>query len=178
MPGMKSKKVLSTPWFSVEALAYPKHGITARNPYYRLVEGDGVAILAMTPDEKIIIVRQFRPALNAYSLELPAGGINPGETPLATARRELFEETGYRARTVTALNPHGMYLLAHRSSMKGFSFLAKGCVKDPTFKAKEDIEVLQFTLDEFRKLIFQNKFLQFAGLGTVLLWLWGRQKKF
>jgi len=53
-----------------------------------------VAIVAKDADDRIVLVRQERPAVGAALLELPAGLIEEGEEPLATARRELREETG------------------------------------------------------------------------------------
>jgi ADP-ribose pyrophosphatase len=53
-----------------------------------------VAIVAVDRDETVTLVRQARPAVGTHVLELPAGGIEPGEEPLAAARRELREETG------------------------------------------------------------------------------------
>ncbi len=54
-------------------------------------------ILPVLPSGKIIFIRQYRPAIRRYLLELPAGTLKPGETLLNCARRELIEETGYRA---------------------------------------------------------------------------------
>jgi ADP-ribose pyrophosphatase len=60
-----------------------------------IVEHPGsVAILAVDRQERIILVRQLREPARRQLLELPAGGLEPGEEPLACARRELREETG------------------------------------------------------------------------------------
>jgi ADP-ribose pyrophosphatase len=48
-------------------------------------------------------VRQYRPVVEAYTLELPSGHVDPGETPEAAVRRELVEETGYEARRLELL---------------------------------------------------------------------------
>jgi len=56
------------------------------------------AILALADDGRVLIERQFRYAMQQVYVEIPAGKIDPGETPLQTARRELLEETGYTAR--------------------------------------------------------------------------------
>ena len=55
------------------------------------------AILPLTEKKEILMVKQFRYALGDESLEIPAGKVDPGETPLECARRELIEETGFEA---------------------------------------------------------------------------------
>ncbi len=55
--------------------------------YHCLAQADYVAILAQTPDGLIPIVRQYRPAVEAYTWELPAGLVDPGEDPTETCRR-------------------------------------------------------------------------------------------
>jgi ADP-ribose pyrophosphatase len=59
--------------------------------------GGAVGVLALTEDQRIVLVRQYRPTSNALMLEIPAGRRNVGESFLAAARRELREETGYTA---------------------------------------------------------------------------------
>jgi ADP-ribose pyrophosphatase len=57
-----------------------------------------VVILAHSDEGRIVLVRQYRYPAKHFLWELIAGGLEPGERPLAAARRELLEETGYRAR--------------------------------------------------------------------------------
>lgn len=77
----------------------------------RAIDPDGFAIdraivhhrgsavmMAVDERKRILLVRQYRLAVRKYLWELPAGTIDPGEKPLQTARRELIEETGYRAK--------------------------------------------------------------------------------
>lgn len=71
-------------------------GGTSRREY---IVHPGAAVIIAVPDNNTVIMeRQYRYAMNAHVYELPAGKIDRGEHPLDTAKRELFEETGYRAR--------------------------------------------------------------------------------
>ena len=63
-----------------------------------VVHPGAAAMLAVGDDGRVLVVRQYRYAMQRAYVELPAGKIDPGETPLQTARRELLEETGYTAR--------------------------------------------------------------------------------
>ena len=62
-----------------------------------------VVLLPVFPDERILLVRQYRYAVGDFLWELPAGRIEPGESPRAAAQRELLEETGYTGRRFTRL---------------------------------------------------------------------------
>lgn len=65
-----------------------------------IVRHKGSAVMmAVDARNRVLLVRQFRLPANGYLWELPAGRLDDGETPLKAARRELLEETGYRART-------------------------------------------------------------------------------
>ncbi len=59
-----------------------------------------VAIIAVTSEKKVVLVEQYRKAIERSLLEIPAGRIELGEDPLVTAKRELEEETGYRAKAL------------------------------------------------------------------------------
>ncbi len=62
-----------------------------------------VAILAITSENKIVLVRQYRKPLNREIIEIPAGKLEKGEDPEVCAHRELEEETGYRSKELTYL---------------------------------------------------------------------------
>ncbi|HEY1341762.1 MAG TPA: NUDIX hydrolase [Bryobacteraceae bacterium] len=89
----------ATPYFEILA----KTMRPGEPPWYSLRLPDYVSVLPMTSDGRIVLVRQYRPAVERVTLELPSGLVDPGETPLDTARRELLEETAYEAGAVKSL---------------------------------------------------------------------------
>lgn len=90
---LSRKEVLHTPWFNLIA----KKTADDPSPYYSLKMRDYVTVVAVTKQRKILLVSQYRPAVEKRVLELPSGHVDKGETPLSAARRELLEETGYKA---------------------------------------------------------------------------------
>src|SRR5262245_58760996 len=65
-----------------------------------LLGGNTVAVVALTADDQVVLVRQFRPGPGKVLLELPGGVAEDGEPPAAAAARELLEETGFEADTL------------------------------------------------------------------------------
>ncbi|MGE0043969.1 MAG: NUDIX hydrolase [Vicinamibacterales bacterium] len=89
----------STPWFDVVAKAMDGHP----SPHYTVLPQDYTTVLATTPAGDVLMVRQYRPVVEDYTLELPSGLVDAGETPEACARRELVEETGHDADVLTCI---------------------------------------------------------------------------
>jgi ADP-ribose pyrophosphatase len=90
------KYLYQSPWcaFRVDEVELPGG---ARIEYGILESGGFAAVVPVTGGGDVVLVRQWRQPLGAFTLELPSGGIDAGEKPGQAARRELFEETGYRA---------------------------------------------------------------------------------
>src|SRR5581483_1113775 len=94
---ISSKELIRTPIFHVtQDRALDPDGFEIKRA---IVQHRGSAVM-MPIDERrrVLLVRQYRLPARRYLWELPAGRVDPGETPLRAAKRELAEETGYRAR--------------------------------------------------------------------------------
>jgi ADP-ribose diphosphatase len=93
---LERRYLYRNPWcaFRVDEVALPG-GATIE---YGVLEGGGFAsVVPLTQDGGVVLVRQWRQPLGAFTLELPSGGVDLGENPRAAAERELFEEAGFRA---------------------------------------------------------------------------------
>ncbi len=103
---------------------------------------DAVAIVALNKDKKAIMVRQYRFGIEADTIELPGGIVDPGEDALTAAKRELKEETGYTGGTWSSLD----YIYSNPVYMnsKVLHFLATDVEKTDELKLDdgENIEVL------------------------------------
>ena len=73
------------------------------SPHYTVQTPDYATIVATDLEGRLLMVKQYRPVVEDYTLELPSGIVDPGETPEASMRRELIEETGHEADAVESL---------------------------------------------------------------------------
>jgi 8-oxo-dGTP pyrophosphatase MutT (NUDIX family) len=103
------KSTFNCPIFQVFEKKYT-HPLDHRSGDFYVIDlADWVQVIALTPDNKLILVRQFRFGTETFSLETPGGLIDKGEDPLAAGLRELREETGYispNARLLTTIYPN------------------------------------------------------------------------
>lgn len=106
---LRRERVADCRVFSVERATArsPKDG--AEHAFYRILSDDWVQIVAVTPAEEIVMIRQYRHGSDTVTLEIPGGLIDAGESPLDAAARELLEETGFRGarlRPLGSVNPN------------------------------------------------------------------------
>lgn len=103
--------------------------------------GDSSAsVIALTPDGQVVIAKQFRTGPEQIMYDLPGGDVDPGETPMQAAARELREETGYEAERIEYLG--GVYRDAY-SNVIGHCFIAYECrlTSSQMFDEGEFVEV-------------------------------------
>ncbi|MGH6728098.1 MAG: NUDIX hydrolase [Pseudolabrys sp.] len=135
--------------------------------YHAVGQRDYVAVVAMTPDGKIPIVRQYRPALERFTWELPAGLLDEREAAADCCRRELMEETGYPAR---AIHPLGTTApCSGRLSNYLHSFFVETDVRNDEHRIEAGIELKLVTPAELAALILSGEFMSQLHIGTVLL---------
>lgn len=158
--------VFSTHWFSVLAKQFGEQ----EHPHYSLALKDYVAIVAIKDSGHIVLVQQFRPAVEQTLVELPAGHVEAGQTPLEAARIELEEETGYRARSLVQLGSptfvdHG------RMNNRVWYFLATGLEPLPQGATQPEggLTLLEWTLPEFWKRLREGDFPCSLNMTAVLL---------
>jgi 8-oxo-dGTP pyrophosphatase MutT (NUDIX family) len=123
--------------------------------YHSIVQSDYVGILAITDKGKIPIIRQYRPAVESFTWEFPAGTIDEDDNPLNAASRELQEETGL---TIKSLHPIGTYFPdTGRLSFRSFGFFAV-CHSELVNLPEDGIEVRYVTLNELLFMIKTGEF--------------------
>jgi|SRR5579859_237515 len=134
--------------------------------YHSLGQADYIAILAVTPDGTIPIVRQFRPGCGQYTWELPAGHVDPQETPENSCVRELLEETGLIARQVYPLGTYSPCTL--RLSNRLHSFFVEGEESAAVFKPEKGMEIKKVTPKQLLQMILAEEFPLQLHVGVVL----------
>ncbi|HJT88630.1 MAG TPA: NUDIX hydrolase [Bryobacteraceae bacterium] len=135
-----------------------------------VVRHAGSAVMMAVDDRKrVLLVRQYRLPAEKYLWELPAGRLDPGEKPLEAARRELAEETGYRARTWSKLV--SFWVSPGYVQEKMTIFLATNLTEgEATPMDDERIETRWFTRREISEMIRTGKIEDAKTMIGFLLW--------
>ena len=153
-------KVFSTPYFTIEAITSP----CDREPYYKIVQRDSVLALVLGKEQEIILVRQYRPIVQEYTLEFPAGSVEENESPLEAVEREVGEELGLVC-DFTYLGPAKLQV-NRSSSFEHIFFGRELCILDVNLHQTERVRI---SIDNFRSMVRQGKFQQIAALGILPL---------
>ena len=154
--------ILTTDYFTLEQ-APPCSGNSA--PYYRLTGPDSVICCLLDQEDQFVMVRQYRPNLEIQTTETPAGGMEPGESPLQAMQREIAEETGLRC----ALLPLGetFSLMMNRTNIKDHLFFGMFPTPVAEFEPEQGIEMMRVPRLELFELAIRGDYIQLAGLGLL-----------
>jgi 8-oxo-dGTP pyrophosphatase MutT (NUDIX family) len=157
--------IMVTPFFTLERAE--SLSPAAGHPYYRLAERDSVICCVLDQTDKFIFIKQYRPSLETATLETPAGAIEPGETQLDAARRELKEEVGITC----PLLPVGSYfrLMMNRVTSKEYLFFGmfpEHCASD---QRESGIDIARIARSEVLGMALAGGYQQLAGVGLLTL---------
>jgi 8-oxo-dGTP pyrophosphatase MutT (NUDIX family) len=166
---LNSKVVLDDEWIRVRSdrcITGTGHIV---DPYHVLEYGDWVNVIALTSDAQILLVREYRHGAGAVLTGLVAGLVEPGESHLQAAQRELGEETGHVG-TMTLLGSYWANPATHTNRV--WAYLATD-VEELTgvdFDPNEDIEVVRLPLLELLRSCWTGR-SEIQGLHLAALYL-------
>lgn len=146
-------------------------------PFYVLKTLDWANIIPITPDQNVVMIRQFRAGIRAFTLEIPGGLVDAADgSPLMAARREMIEETGYDSEEISPLgivhpNPAIM-------NNRCFTFVARQARQTCTqnLDIGEDIDVRLVPMEEIPELIHRGEITHSLVLNA-FQWLLGFQPR-
>jgi ADP-ribose pyrophosphatase len=137
---------------------------------------DCVAVVVLDEQDNVLLVRQFRHAVDRFLLEIPAGGIDPGEEPIDAVRRELQEEIGYFPRKIDKLG--GFYSIPGYGTEYLHCFVATDLVPARLMaEDTDDIELVRISPDEIPKLIASGEICDGKTIAALLMFLFIRPRK-
>ena len=166
---LTSERLIETPYFTLRSdrLRLPDGAV--KKAYYVIERPDAAIIFPLTEAGEVVLVRQYRPAIERVELGLPAGLIEEGEEPERAARRELLEETGYAGGEWESLGA-----VASSPSLKdnwAHLFLARGVTRaaSPQPDEHERLDVVLVPVEELPQKISAGEIVSSSGVATALL---------
>lgn len=134
-----------------------------------VVHPGAAVILPILPDGRVILIKTYRYAVGEHLYELPAGTIDPGETPINCAGRELMEETGYVASKLTRLS--SFYSSPGVMTEKMHAYLATGLLPHAGEKdVGEEIELHPVSYNEAMRMVTEGDIVDAKTITTLLLY--------
>lgn len=148
-----------------------KDQVTVKNgvSFREIIEHNGGAVIAAVTNEgKMIMVKQYRKPAKRVVFEVPAGKIDPGEEPLATAKRELQEETGYTADNVQFIT--SFYPTVGYSEEQLYLFIAQGLTAGETsFDENEAIDLEEVEITVLHDMVMRGEIHDAKSIIAILM---------
>lgn len=154
---LASKYLVRAKWATLRVDTCKLPNGTVKDDYYVLEYPNWVNAIALTKENKLLLVRQYRFAAEIVSLEVPGGVIDEGEDPETAIKRELLEETGYSFETCELIAT--LYPNPATANNKTFTYLLTGGSKthEQHLDEHEILNVEEYTAEEVKQLLADNK---------------------
>ena len=139
---------------------------------FEMIKHPGAALIVpLFPGDKVMLLRQLRPVIGKYIYELPAGTLGKNESPLACARREIVEETGYSAKIFTLIGK--IYPVPGYSTEKIMIYKADGLMTCPRRAEKDEvIKTLILSRAAVRKLFRSGRITDAKTIAALVFVGW------
>lgn len=154
---LASKYLVKEKWATLRVDTCKLQNGTVKDDYYVLEYPSWANAIAVTKENKIILVRQYRYAADIISLEVPGGVVDDGEEPETGIKRELQEETGYTFESCELIAT--LYANPATSNNKTYTYLLQGGTKthEQHLDEYEILNVEEYSIEEVKQLIKDNK---------------------
>jgi 8-oxo-dGTP pyrophosphatase MutT (NUDIX family) len=143
--------------FDLDSVTFAPPAGRPERTFYVIEAPDWINVIPLTDDGRVLLVRQYRVGIEDFTLEIPGGMCDPGETPRRAAERELREETGCEARTISEIgwvhpNPAIQNNRCH-------TFLARGVTPagESSPDPDEELELVEEPLERIPELIADGR---------------------
>ena len=155
---LSSKYVVKDRWLTLRADDCRNADGQVIAPYYVLEYPPWVNVLALTPEHKVVLIKQYRHGIRQVILELPGGALDEQDASiLDAAQRELREETGYVAEEWRETGTFCASPNNHTNTSHCFLAFGARNVTEPQREPSEHIEVVLMSLDEFLERAYQGE---------------------
>lgn len=152
-------------WLSIERIRVRNRGRDYH--LYRVVRSDYAAVLPILGGGRVALERIYRGVIGRYQYEIPAGMIEPGESPLNAARRELIEETGYSAGSLRFLTK--LAVSPGTSTVHAHIYIATGLKAGNRAPEKnEDITVHVMPISKALRMVKERKIVDMKTVAALM----------
>jgi 8-oxo-dGTP pyrophosphatase MutT (NUDIX family) len=156
-------------WFTVRKDKCERSDGKIIDPYYVFEFPEWVTALAVTADNKVLMVRQYRHALGEVGIELPGGCVDDTDENFEDAiRRELLEETGYAFEAAHYLGKISANPSTNSNLMHMFVATGGRKIKQQELDENEEIDVLELSFEELITLVEEKRINQAMHISTIL----------
>ncbi len=165
---LSEETIIDNQWLQLKSLNVEMHTGHILPSYYFVNNRDVVCVVALTDNEEVVCISEYRLGIDRYYTQFVTGYIDTGEEPLAAAKRELLEETGYEATEFIHLGKvHGN---PARSSYFLHFYLAKHATPSPQKANKDNSEVIETKIMPINAIAMAVSEDAFNDLTSISAW--------